>query len=185
MTESGKTFESHVVRVADLAGDRPNRFIFRATRNDDRKLAQEIGALRVMRTCLRGSLVKRAGGDWRLDAHLQARVVQQCITSLQHLTTVIRTPVQRTYVQDPAHMASGADNRIPEDDDLELLGDTIDFYALSREVLILELPLYPRSPDASVRLPGTGDDDPDEKPFAGLADFYRLLKESGQGPGSS
>ncbi len=187
MAANGNSMAAARIVVAELAMDRTNTFGYRASGDDGRHLAGEVGALRVHGLSLQGHIVRRRNGDWRLEARLRARVVQQCISTLTHLTTRINSSVQRTYVADASRMACQADNRIPDDDSLEPLGAVIDLAELAREALILEMPLYPRAPSAC-ESPADGRDGhgvPGTRPLAGLADFYRLLKEDGLGPGNT
>jgi len=187
MNTTDKSFDSSRIPVTELAGGRSHAFVYRASREDGRQLAGEAGVLRVHGLRLQGHIVQHRNGDWHLDARLQARVVQQCISTLKHLTARINSTVQRTYVADARRMACRVDNRIPDDDSLELLGSMIDLFALAREALILELPLYPRASAATAGLADidSGNTDLETKPLAGLADFYRLLKEDGLGPSSN
>lgn len=172
---------SPVIPVSNLDPVGKNRFRYRTTNGENRKLAGEIGAVRVNSMLFEGRLAREDGGDWLLDAHLNAHVVQECVATLQHVATRVRTRVCRTFVRQLSRLSCRPDHKIPDDDSLELLGDGIDLYALARESLLLELPPYPRAGvdrDFVIGSGGEGlEEAEDEPPLSGLAEIYRLLKD--------
>ena len=170
------TSTASTLAVANLVPGSPNRFRYRTTREDNIRLADEIGAIRVNHLVMTGRVEKVNSGDWHMQANLHSTVVQQCVATLQHLTTNVRSRVTRTYVRDRSRLNCQPDHMIPEDDNLEQVDDEIDIYALAREVLVLELPSYPRSGNVrniEIGIDATGQD----RPLSGLAEIYRLLKD--------
>ena len=79
---------------------------------------------------------------------------------------------------------SGSELEMPEDDETEPLGDTIDLAAIIHETLMLCLPDFPRKDGAALgdmqyaQEGVTPMRDEDARPFAGLADLRASLKDS-------
>jgi len=135
---------------------------------------QGLGACR-----LSGRLVPEGREDWRLEARLQAEVVQSCVLTLAPVTTVIDEDVVRRFLASPPAPPEGGEAEMPEDDSIEALSDPLDLGAVMEEALALALPPFPRAGEAEfapVRAapPGVAPlADEDLKPFAGLAELTR------------
>ena len=165
-----------VLRIADLHGSANNEFQFVPDRPELEQLADEVSAVRVASVKLFGSIVAASPEDWRLTGRLAAAVTQRCVVSLELVRTRIDAEVSRRYLADRTRVYPVLDCPVPKDDSVELLTDCIDLYDIVREVLLLELPSYPRLNDAVV--PGIADTDPcpdeptsRERPFSVLSDF--------------
>lgn len=175
--------ENQVV-LSRLNGRETHRFDLRP---DDAALASirsalDLRGLRKVR--LAGELAPEGRTDWRLSAHLGATVVQDCVVTLDPVTTRIEEPVVRRYLADFEH-PTGAEVEMTEDETVEPLPAELDLLALLEESLALVLPPYPRAAGAevansSVTEPGVDPLTDDEvKPFAGLAGLREKLSGGG------
>ncbi|WP_298835557.1 YceD family protein [uncultured Roseobacter sp.] len=168
------------LRVADLAQNHPTPFAFRPETEELKAIAAQLDLLGLRKLSFQGEITATGAADWQLQARLGATVVQPCGVTLAPVTTRIDADVTRLFLSnfsDPDEPEA----EMPADDTSEQLGTHIDPRAIMLEALALELPLYPRAPDA-----GTGDllyagpgvepmRDEDARPFAGLADLRDQL----------
>lgn len=147
-----------------------------------RNLARALGLRDLSKLRFKGTLSPRGTQDWLLAGSLGATVVQNCVVTLDPVRTRIDTPVRRLFVADWQEPA-GEEIEMPEDDEAEPLGDTIDLAAIMAEALALAMPLYPRKGDAELGQsvhtePGRRAlTDEAAKPFAGLAALRDSLKK--------
>ena len=116
-----------------------------------------------------------------MSADLGATVVQDCVVTLDPVTTRIDEPISRSYVADIPEIEA-SEVEMPEDDTVEALPETLDLAQVMIEALSLALPPYPRieGADLSVAVfsePGvTPMSDDDAKPFAGLGALRESLE---------
>ncbi|NBD28432.1 MAG: DUF177 domain-containing protein [Alphaproteobacteria bacterium] len=174
-----------MIRFADLAGRKPHHFTLEPDAAGRDAVAGALGIRGVRKLRLSGDLRPMGRQDWHLNAQLGATVVQDCVVTLEPVSTRIDEPVERTYsadFQDPA----GTEVEMPEDDATEPLPDTLDLGRVMIEALALALPTYPRAPGAQTgeavfTEPGTTPlRDEDLRPFAGLAGLRDALdKDAG------
>ncbi len=138
----------------------------------------DIPAVRKLRFA--GRLVPAGKRDWELHATLGATVVQDCVVTLDPVTTRIDEPVLRRYLAELPEPAPG-EIEMPEDDSVEDLPAVLDLAQVMIEALALALPPFPRSPGASlgeitVTEPGKAPlTDDAARPFAGLASLRDAL----------
>lgn len=128
----------------------------------------------------RGELVPVDKDGWRIDARLEAEIVQGCVVTLAPVTNRIDAPVTRSYVPEEEFALPAEIDINPEaEDDPDPYGRAIDPGALAMESLALLLDPYPHAPDAArgafQATPPGAEPLPDggPRPFAGLA----VLKE--------
>ena len=167
-------------RVADLAQTRSTAFVVEPDADARSAIAAqlELSALRKLR--LTGTIEARGKRDWLLQAKLGATIVQPCSVTLEPVMTRIDVPVTRLFVADMPEV-NAPEVEVPDDDTQEPLGTHIDVAAVMVEALSLELPEYPRAPDAALKdavftEPGkTPLRDEDTKPFAALAALKNQL----------
>ena len=165
---------AHRLRVAHLNPNADNPFDLAPDADQRAALARELDLLDLPALRMTGAIRAEGKDDWRLTAHLAARVVQPCVVTLAPVETAIEDEVRILY--SPHAPAPDEDEAEMPDDETEPLGATIDLAAVMAEALSLALPLYPRAPDATFD-EGEAAPDPDrQQPFAGLAD---LLKRDG------
>lgn len=140
-------------------------------------VAAELGIPAVRKLRLDGRLVPEGRQDWRLEAHLGATVVQDCVVTLAPVTTRIEEDVERRYVvglpaPEPGEHEMGAD-------DVEPLPSALDLGAVMLEALALALPPFPRAEgvelgEVVVTAPGTEPlTEERARPFAGLGDALK------------
>ena len=171
---------SHL-RLADLATRKPTTFELIPTANERKAIAAALGIVSVKKLRFIGALAPQDRKDWTLTAELGATVVQDCVVTLDPVTTRIDEDVIRSYVADiPEIEASEIEMQV--DETIEDLPETLDLAQVMIEALSLALPPYPRSEGADLantvftepgRAPMTDDD---AKPFAGLGALREQLE---------
>lgn len=138
------------------------------------RLAEELSLRGLRKVRLHGTLRAMGKHDWELRATLGATATQDCVVTLEPVTTRIDTSIERRYVADMPEPTE-EDFEIPEDDTTEPLPQNLDLMALLSEALALALPDYPRAQgvalgEAIYAPPGVAPmTDQDAKPLAGLA----------------
>ena len=140
----------------------------------------EIRALRKLR--FEGRLSPEGRADWRLDGALGATAVQDCVVTLEPVTTRVDVEVERLFAADAGPGPAGETEMAEDADLVEPLPETLDLRALLAEALLLELPRFPRADGAELGLstaapPGARPlEEEREKPFAGLAELRARLE---------
>lgn len=165
-----------LLTVRDLSTTAANGFRFRPGKSVLAELAKEIRANTVSNLTFCGEVRAVSPDEWLLHGRLGATVRQQCVISLDDVTTRIDVAVERRFLADMDRVYPGLECPVPEDDTVEPLASTIDLYGLAREVLLLELPTYPRTDDAVVPQgvdpsPLPDRDNGNSRPFAVLSEF--------------
>ncbi|WP_420567374.1 YceD family protein [Thalassovita sp.] len=166
----------HALRVADLPQSKPTRFELIPEAKDLLAIADELGLRGLRKLRFKGQITAEGKRDWRLDANLGATVIQDCVVTLEPVTTRIEESVTRRFLANLPEQAEEDDEiEMTEDDSIEPLGPEIDPATVMIEALALVLPLYPRAEGAVLgetihTEPGKEAlSDADLKPFAGLA----------------
>lgn len=173
------------LRVAELGQNAEHRFSLRPPAAEMAAIAQELGFVALRKVGFEGSLVPEGKTGWRLKARLGATVVQECVVTLDPVTTRIDTDVTRLFARDFT-LPDEPEVEMPEDDTTEALGTWIDPASVMVEALSIAAPDYPRKDGAELgqkvyAAPGTAPmTDEDARPFAGLADFKEALKKDGE-----
>ncbi len=148
------------------------------------EIAAALGIVAVKKLRFTGRLAPLAQRDWELIADLGATVVQDCVVTLEPVTTRIDEQVRRTYLAEMPE-PEGLEIEVPDDDSAEPLPQTLDLAAVMAEALALALPPFPRAPGAELRdavytEPGKAAmRDDDARPFAGLADLRKSIENKG------
>lgn len=167
--------DAFVIRVADLSKSRSHPISLVPDAETRSAIARDLAIPQLRKLRFEGELKPQGRDDWTLTAQLGATVVQDCVITLEPVTTRIEEPVQRSYLASLPETGTAEEQEIPEDDSIEPLPAAIDLRALITESLALALPAYPQIEGASlgnlsVTEPGkTPLSDADTKPFAGLA----------------
>lgn len=168
-------------RLADLRNRSATRFSLDPDADARAAVADVLGIPAIRKLRFAGTLTPEGRRDWRLDAELGATVVQDCVVTLDPVTTRIDETVLRHYVAE-MDMPETDEIEMPEDDSIDPLPATLDVAEVMIEALALALPHFPRVPgvapvDVTVTQPGATPLGADEvKPFAGLADLRRQLE---------
>lgn len=170
------------MRLSDLATRKPTEFELVPTADERRAIADALGIVGVKKLRFIGALATQGRRDWTLRADLGATVVQDCVVTLDPVTTRIDEPITRSYVAEIAEIEA-SEVEMPEDDTVEALPETLDLAQVMIEALTLALPLYPRADGADLSHavftePGLAPmTDDDAKPFAGLGALRESLEK--------
>lgn len=173
---------SEIVRIADLGLRTQQDFALRPDSAQRALIADFLSIRSVRKLRFDGRLVAEGTRDWRLEAMLGATVVQDCVVTLDPVTTRIDESVVRRYVSDLPDPEPG-EVEMPEDDSVEPLPREVDLAAVMIEALSLALPPFPRTDgvelgEVAVTEPGVAPlRDGDLKPFAGLADLKKAIED--------
>lgn len=173
-------------RTAALSSRKPTRFDFRPDVAQRAALVEDLGLLDLKGLRVKGELRPVGRSDFELVADLTADVVQPCSITLAPVPATLSEAVHRHFIAD-WHEPEGEEVEMPEDDTREPLPEVIDLVDVTREVLALALPLYPRAEGAALgeavfAAPGTAPiRDDDLKPFAGLAALKARLEPGSDG----
>ncbi|WP_424940295.1 YceD family protein [Aliiroseovarius sp. S253] len=165
----------HILRVADLSTGSATPFELIPTDAECKAIAAELGIPALRKLRFKGTLNARGKTDWQLKAQLGATVVQDCVVTLDPVTTRIEDPVSRRWVRDLPELEAGDEIEMPDDETLEQLGAEIDLGEVMIESLALALPMFPRAEGAELdqtnfAAPGVAPmSDEDARPFAGLS----------------
>lgn len=174
--------ESTALRVADLPQNSPTAFEIAPGKEELAALAAELGLNALRKLRFNGEIKARGKRDWQLTGDLGATVVQDCVVTLEPVTTRIDEKVALTFLAN-FETPEGSEVEMPEDDSTEALGTHIDPGAVMVEALALHLPAYPRKDGAELgeavyAEPGVAPmRDEDARPFAGLAALRGQLKD--------
>jgi uncharacterized metal-binding protein YceD (DUF177 family) len=176
--------ESTALRVADLSQNAPTPFEIRPESAALTALAEELGLNALRKLRFAGEIRASGKRDWVLDGVLGATVVQDCVVTLEPVTTRIDQKVRRQYLA-AYETPEGDEVEMPEDDGSEPLGSHIDPFEVMIEALSLAIPAYPRKDgqelgEAVFTAPGIAPmRDEDTKPFAALSALKDQLKDKG------
>jgi uncharacterized metal-binding protein YceD (DUF177 family) len=168
--------DSPALRVADLPQNRPTTFDIQPDITMLKALSKELGLRGLRKVKFAGKIEAKDRRDWLLTATLGATALQNCVISLDPISTRIDISVKRYFVARPEALDE-AEVEIPEDENVEPLESHIDPNAILAEALALALPQYPRKESVELgesiyTVPGQEPmRDEDTRPFAGLADL--------------
>jgi uncharacterized metal-binding protein YceD (DUF177 family) len=172
------------LRVAELSQNAANVFALRPAAPQLAMIAQELELSGLRKLSFEGTIKAVGDSDWMMEGKLGATVVQPCVVTLEPVMTRIDTTMRRQYIAsftDPEEPEA----EMPEDENVEPLGQWIDPAVVMIEELALAVPDYPRKDDATLgsmvyTKPGEAPmTDEDARPFAGLADFKQKLENDG------
>jgi uncharacterized metal-binding protein YceD (DUF177 family) len=173
----------HPIRFGDHSSRADIAFSLMPDAAQRAALAKWLGIPAIRKLRFDGQLSPLGRRDWRLDGKLGATVVQDCVVTLDPVTTRIDEDVARTYLHDMEQPASD-DFEIPSDDLGDPLPTTLDLYEVVLEALALALPPFPRADGAELGeavFTERGAEPLTEeaaKPFAGLAGLRNALGKS-------
>ncbi|MBT0956992.1 DUF177 domain-containing protein [Alphaproteobacteria bacterium KMM 3653] len=173
------------LRLPELSDRSGASFDITATPEDLTRFAADLDIIALRKLRLRGSLSPMGKRDWQLNATLGATAVQECVVSLEPVTTRIDTKVARVYAADFTY-SEDSEAEMPGDDSIEALPEVVDLAAVAAEALALALPDFPRAEglepaDMIAAPPGAAPlTDEAVKPFAGLADLKAKLEGGGE-----
>lgn len=167
----------HVIRLSEAAQRQPTPFELAPDAAGRAAVAAELGIPAVRKLRFAGRLVPEGRQDWLLEAELGATVVQDCVVTLEPVTTRLDEPVTRRYLAGLPEPEPG-EAEMPEDD-IEALPQALDLGEVMLEALALALPPYPRAEGVELGetvVTETGAEPLTEeraKPFAALKDALK------------
>lgn len=174
------------LRVSSLPQNAPKLFALLPTPPEMQEIAAELGLSGLRKLRFEGQIEAMGRADWKLTGKIGATVVQPCVVTLQPVTTRIDAPVERIFLKSFTTPDGEVEVEMDEDDRTEPLGAWIDPAQVMVEALSLNLPLYPRAPDAELEQTVFSKDgvkpmtDEDARPFAGLAALRSQLDDSSE-----
>lgn len=147
-TGRGSSADSERLALSGLSLNAPNPFRFIPSRGTLDSLVRDTGAVAIRKLRFEGTICSTSETTWRLEGHLGATVVQECIVTLRHVKSRIDVAVDRLYTTSPPP-AGTAYSKVP-DLDIEHTEEFVDLLSVAREVLVLEMPGYPRTDGAEL-----------------------------------
>lgn len=171
------------LRVSGLSQNVPTPFALLPNAKTMAIVAENLDLTGLRKLRFEGQIAAHGTSDWLLTGALGATVTQPCAITLSPVTTRIDVPVRRLYVSNYQEI-DAPEAEMPEDEEVERLGDWIDPEAVMIEALSLAVPDFPRAEGAELgemvlTEPGvTPMTDEAAKPFAGLADLKSQLKDN-------
>ncbi len=140
-------------------------------------LAHRLGIPKVRALTCRFELSPGEQASVLAAGHLQARVVQVCVVSLEPFESVVEEEFRVRFVPDGAEEAPFD---LEADDEIPYAGSALDLGEATAEQLALALDPFPRRPEAAPRIP---EEPRRPSPFEALARF-RPLRDGGANGGS-
>ncbi len=171
--------------VADLPARRAKSFSVIPEDALLKTLAQHLGLRGLRKLRFEGEITPNGRTDWKLDAKLGATILQDCVVTLERVTTRIDEEISRSYFAKLPDIEDGSEIEMPDDDTVELLQSIIDPGVVMVEALILSIPEFPRVEGAELDQafftePGkTPMDDAEARPFSGLKALQEKLENGG------
>ncbi|NIZ60712.1 hypothetical protein DL239_06965 [Sedimentitalea sp. CY04] len=174
--------DSPALRVADLPQNRPTTFEIQPDTAMLKALAEELDIRGLRKVKFVGKIEAQGRQDWLLTATLGATILQNCVVTLDPVSTRIDIPVTRHFLTN-IEVSEEPEVEMPDDENIDQLESHIDPQVIMIEALALALPQYPRKENAELgeaiyTAPGQEPmRDEDTRPFAGLADLKEQLKK--------
>jgi hypothetical protein len=171
------------VRVArDDIEETGQHFAF-AANAEDRAAVARMAGLRDLPRLEADFDVTRQGAGLRVSGRVSATVGQNCVVTLEPLANEVEEKVDLLFMP-PSSPAADSGDAVGDDEPVEakwnapepLVGGVVDLGAIATEFLVLGLDPYPRKPGAIFEPPQ--EREPDESPFAALADWARDRNDS-------
>lgn len=170
------------MRLSELTTGRATPFSLLPNAPERKAIADALGIVAIKKLKFEGTLTPQGRSDWTLHAKLGATVVQDCVVTLDPVTTRIDEEIARAYMAEIPEI-DAAELEMSQDDAIDPLPETLDLAQVMIEALSLALPSYPRSAGAdlgkiAVTAPGIAPmSDDDAKPFAGLGALRESLEK--------
>jgi len=168
--------------VADLPTRRAKSFSVKPGDALLKTIAEHLGLRGLRKLRFEGEITPDGQTGWLLNAKLGATILQDCVISLERVTTRIDEDISRQYVAKLPEVEEGSEFEIPGDEPVEQLQDVIDPGEVMVEALTLSVPEFPRVEGAALAetnftKPGiTPMDDAEARPFSGLKALQKKLE---------
>jgi len=182
---------SHQLHPSELATNKGTQFELRPSKAALDAIAADLGLVELRKLRFAGQLQPLDKQDWKLHATFGATIVQECVVTLDPVSTRLDEKIERRWVKKLSQNHSEdadpeSDVEMPEDVTEEPLSEVIDLGVVMVEALALALPLYPRAQGAELgeqvfTEPGQAPmTDEHVKPFSGLAALRDKLADGGK-----
>ena len=146
-------------------------------------LAEWLGARSVRKFRAEGEIAPEGDHGFVVHMTLGVTVTQDCIASGAPVRTRIYTVIERHFAPRRAGLPKDLEIELDAEDEPDPLGDAIDLGEIIAESILLELPDYPRAPDAETGFDENSGEIAEDssqqtaKPFASLAALHKKLLE--------
>lgn len=160
-----------VLRLDHASRRQATRFSHDFNADARARIAADLGIIGIAQLRIAGRLTPVASDDWQLEARVHGRATQECVVSFAPVDTAIDEDILRQYLADLPPPPPGESESPAED--VEEAPAMLDLTEITREVVALALPPWPRSPDVEVdewqSLPPGATPIEARRPFAALA----------------
>ena len=110
-------------------------------------LAEKIKVIEFKNINFSGHLLQKSTSEWQLNANLNFIVIQECVVTLELVTTSIKSKVNRIYITGFCENVGKGNEHNLYEIEYEKLEDSIDLKDLLLEELSLLTPEYPKVRD--------------------------------------
>ena len=172
------------LRISNLDTQKPTEFNLVPSQKERKTIAAFLGLQELRKLRFSGQIFATGKADWSLTGQLGATAVQDCVVTLEPVSSRIDTAVKRQFIADFTPVEQDEEEtEISGDENSEVLGSHIDLQAVMLEALSLALPLYPKAEGANLDQANFAQDgvtpmsDDDARPFAGLSDLRDKLAQ--------
>lgn len=168
------------IAIESLSLKNPNPFLFVPRRSAAAAMAEDIGAIGIKKLRFEGNIVSTGTSSWQLSGQLGATVIQECVVTLAPKKTRLDVVVVRDFSMEEGAEPTRTYQPVPKLD-IETVAGAINLAAVAREVLLLELPTYPKVEGAETNLLNFPDDSGSDshgdgrRPFASLSELRNRL----------
>ena len=107
-------------------------------------LAEKMKVIEFKNINFSGHLLQKSASEWQLNANLNFIVIQECVVTLELVTTSIRSKVKRIYIAGFCENAGKGNEHNLYEIEYEKLEENIDLKDLLLEELSLLTPEYPK-----------------------------------------
>jgi uncharacterized metal-binding protein YceD (DUF177 family) len=150
VTEENDQILSWYISKTDFIGKKEYKFNNNASKEQLTKIANFLKIFELLHFSLHGSIFPeyKKGLTFKLAANLSATTVQKCVVTLQPIKKKIHLPIERWFFQ-----VTNDNNKIdtglnPIEQEMEGFKNKISLEDIALEELVLNLPDYPRKPNA-------------------------------------
>lgn len=173
------------LRVSDLMRSPITPFDLPLSEAALEAVAEHLNVVAVRKFRFAGEISSDADLGLRLKGQLGATVTLQCVVTLRQFNQRIDTNVRRVFLEESKDTGVTGEIELAEDfdEDVEPISAHINLASIALEELSLNLPPFPRAPDATLETvdfapPGVAPlDDAASKPFAALAALKGKIQE--------
>lgn len=140
--EEGTPEFSFVVHPSEQ-DERTRNYDLEANAEEREALAVRFGLIAIERFTARLSLARRRGAEsWHLSGWVDARVIQQCVVTLEPVENEVRSEIEIIFIDKKQYIE---EETLYDDLSEPFEGDTLDLGEIAAEELSLALEPYPRA----------------------------------------